>query len=343
MKTTPLIIAASLLACSLLFAGCSPAPAAVTIDTPPPTETAVPTATVEPTLPPTATPEPTATPAPTEPPPPPPCNIVFESNRDGNWEVYRMAPDGSDTINLTNDPGDDFEPAWSPDGSQIAFVSNRENGEESGQFIYIMNADGSEVRQLTTDNESRWPDWSHDGSRITYNHQGDIYVINADGSGEAVNLTNSPEEDAQSAWSPDDSQILWLSGGVEQWNIFLMNADGGNMRQLTDNGRVSDAAWAVDGRIFTHWESPVASCFNCVMDADGANVQDAGGKGAIQEFLPFWTLDGDRVECISADVQSPDSEIYLVGEIFPDIFLNLTNHPAEDSNPDWPWLCGPAE
>ena len=64
-------------------------------------------------------------------------------------------------------------------------------------------------------------------------------------------------------------------------------------------------------------------------------MKDAGGKGTIQEYLPFWTLDGHRVECISADVHSPDREIYLVGEVFPDIFFNLTNHPAEDRNPDW--------
>jgi Tol biopolymer transport system component len=65
-----------------------------------------------------------------------------------------------------------------------------------------MNADGGNVRQLNRENESNWPDWSHDGSRITYTAQGDIYVIDADGSAQSLNLTNSPEEDQQSTWSP---------------------------------------------------------------------------------------------------------------------------------------------
>jgi Tol biopolymer transport system component len=68
-----------------------------------------------------------------------PYTIAFDSDRDGNREVYRMAPDGSDTVNLTNDPGDDTGPDWSPDASQIAFVSNRINGREGGQFIYVMD------------------------------------------------------------------------------------------------------------------------------------------------------------------------------------------------------------
>lgn len=252
-----------------------------------------------------------------------------------------MAPDGSDTINLTNDPGDDFAPAWSPDGSQVAFVSNRENDQGGGQFIYVMNADGSGVRPLTIESDSNYPDWSHDGSRIAYTDQGDLYVIHADGSGQPVKLTDSPDEDTRPRWSLDDSQIAWLSGRDGNRDIFVMNADGSNIRQLTQDGRVYDAEWTVDGRIFTHWENQEAGCFNCLMDADGSKVVDAGGKGEIQRYLPFWTADGHRVELSNADLFTGDNEIYLVGNIFPDMFLNLTNHPADDRNPDWPANCGP--
>ena len=72
-----------------------------------------------------------------------------------------------------------------------------------------------------------------------------------------------------------------------------------------------------------------------------ANVKDTGGKGATQQYLPFWTLEGDRVECVSIDLNPGNHEVYLVGEIYPDIFLNLTNNPAVDRNPDWPANCGP--
>ena len=204
-----------------------------------------------------------------------------------------------------------------------------------------MNADGSDVRQLSRENESSSPDWSRDGSWITYEHQGDIHVIKADGSSPSTNLTNSPEQDIQPGWSPDGSRILWLSGGEGNRNIFTMDADGSRVQQLTNDGKVSDAVWTVDGQIFTHWDNRAAGCFNCVMDADGSNIKDAGGKGEIQRYLPFWTLEGDRVECVSGDMNKQDNEIYLVGEIYPDIFLNLTNNPADDRNPDWPADCGP--
>lgn len=58
--------------------------------------------------------------------------------------------------------------------------------------------------------------------------------------------------------------------------------------------------------------------------------------------MPFWTPDGLRVECISGDLNGKDDEIYLVGTQFPDVFLNLSNNPAADRNPDWPFQCGPA-
>ena len=277
----------------------------------------------------------------TEAPPPLPCTITFDSDRDGNWEIYRMAPDGSDTVNLSNNLGDDFDPAWSPDGSQIAFVSNRENGQEGGQFIYVMNADGSNVRQLTFENGSNWPDWSHDGSRITYTSNDDVFVINADGSGQSINITNNPEKDAQSTWSPDGKKIAWISNRT----IFVMDADGSNIRQLTKEGTSDGVEWTVDGQIFTGMDNitgmdnKTSSCHNCVMDADGKNIISGGGKGEVQKYLPFWTLDGHRVEVANVDIFTGDNEIYLVSEIYPDIFLNLTNNPADDRNPDWPANC----
>jgi Tol biopolymer transport system component len=158
-----------------------------------------------------------------------------------------MGPDGSDPVNLSNNPADDLFPSWSPDGSQIAFVSNRDDG----QFLYLMDADGSNLHLLSQQNGSEWPDWSPDGEMITFTSDADIYIIPADGSTPAVNLTNSPKKDSQPVWSPDGRQIAWLiNNGGDQWNAWIMNTDGSNVRQLTNDNRVTDIAWTVDGQLF---------------------------------------------------------------------------------------------
>ncbi len=288
---------------------------------------------------PTQAPTPTETALPTATPAPIPCTIAFESDRDGNLEIYSMAPDGSALVNLSSNTGQDSSPAWSPDGSQIAFASNRENEAGGGQFIYIMDADGGNVRQVTWEDNSNWPDWSPDGTFITYTHHGDIYIIKADGSAEAVNLTNSPEKDEQSTWSPDGRKIAWLVGEGNSKDIYIMDSDGANQQKLTDNTQAFDVQWTIDGELFTHWNHPEGVCEKCVMGADGSNIRDAGGKGELQRFTPFRTLDGDRVECVGIDLIAGNEEIYLVSDMYPDIFLNLTNAPGNDREPDWPANC----
>ncbi|HAF62688.1 MAG TPA: hypothetical protein DCK95_10235 [Anaerolineaceae bacterium] len=293
------------------------------------------------------TPENTAPVPPTEMPEIIPCTIAFDSDRDGNLEIYVMDADGNNLRNLTNNSGDDWNAAWSPDGSQIAFVSNRENEQGGGQHIYIMDADGNNIQQITNSNFniSNYPDWSHDGSAIVFssevNGNSDIYVINMDASIDPTNLTNSAAQDIQPTWSPDGSQIAWLSGNNENWDLFVMNADGSDVKNLTENGGVYDITWTIDGQLFLHWRNEEYGCFNCVMDADGSNVIDAGGKGELQRYVPFWTPDGDSVELTSADINNGNDEIYLVGEIYPDMFFNLTNNPGNDRNPDWPASCAP--
>src|SRR5438132_1543575 len=92
---------------------------------------------------------------------------VVASEPDGNHEVYVMDADGSHQTRLTNNPADDILPAWSPDGTKIAWSTNRLGG--SNSEIFVMNADGSGAKNLTNyAGSDRFPSWSPDGTKITY-------------------------------------------------------------------------------------------------------------------------------------------------------------------------------
>jgi Tol biopolymer transport system component len=228
--------------------------------------------------------------------------IAFRSHRDGNEEVYTMNADGTAQTNLTNNPTSDYSPAWSPDGTRIAFASDREN--RSGNDVWIMNADGSDPRRLTTiPGIQEYPTWSPDGGRIAFactfgrlqpHGVGDfeICVVNADSTG-LTKLTDGPGESGLPAWSPDGSKIAFVTNrngwptlpdyvppGYDEDNfgdeeIYLMNADGSDPVNITNNPREDDMspAWSRSGRV-------LFSRYGCLM------VMDADGSGLIQITSP---------------------------------------------------------
>ena len=132
--------------------------------------------------------------------------IAFGSTRDGQGEIYRMRPDGTGTERLTDDPGEDTEPAYSPDGAQIAFISDRTDGSPR---LHIMNADGTDVRMVGSPPGSvhHGPEWAPDGRRIT------LSVTMEDG--EFVHLTSPVggwgrvRRGSMPSWHPDSDQIFF--------------------------------------------------------------------------------------------------------------------------------------
>ena len=114
-------------------------------------------------------------------------------------EIYVMnAADGSSPVNLTSNAASDLMPAWSPDGTKIAFASDR-----SGQLeIWVMNPDGSNPQQLTHGSSpAEFPAWSPDGAEIAYDSDGHIWIMYADGS-QPTRVTNRLSADVIPRWQP---------------------------------------------------------------------------------------------------------------------------------------------
>jgi Tol biopolymer transport system component len=267
----------------------------------------------------------------------------FEGGTMPNYEIYLANADGSDLTRLTNDPGGDVGPAWSPDGSRIAFVRGSVEDIESGKtFIYVMNADGTGQTRLA---EGLSPFWSPDGKSITFIAQQeqenevwnpDIYVMSAEGADQTM-LTRSDAQEffgfspflgsnSTSPWSPDGKRLAFsratFEPGEEEGQMeatlefYVMNADGSGQRRLTDKQGIF-AGWSPD-------DKKVLFIFSAGMagsEEEGVQLYVIGADGSGEKLLlelpgqnpqgfPVWSPDGTRI-AYTADRGGKDA-IYVM-------------------------------
>ena len=247
-------------------------------------------------------------------------------------DIYVMNADGSGRRNLTKSPAWDHRPAWSPDGTKILFLSM--HCQVSGNLvtcdnaqIYVMNADGSGVIQLTQNPADAWePAWSPSGAKILFSSRRDenweVYAMNADGAGQA-NLTTNPAQDQEPAWSPDGSHIAFTSTRDGTTDIYVMNADGSSPVRLTTGGGMQ-LSWSPDGTKIAF----VGVGGLSVINVDGSDLRSLTNNAS----HPKWSPDGTKIAFTS--YRDGNWEIYVIN---PDGsgLRNLTNDPATDMGPAW--------
>ncbi len=232
----------------------------------------------------------------------PVSGIAFVSDRDGNEEIYLIQPDGSNLARLTDSSAVDRDPAWSADGRQIAFRSRRDGSSD----IFVMQANGAKPVNLARDPQDSLDDEFHPA----WHPSGAEFALYTD-------------RYAQSSCAAHQLALMPATGGLD--NICLLDVPPGNQTSF---------AWSPDGN------SLVFSSSRC--DGSGARLylweRDTNAvypvtDGALSPALyPAWSHDGRFIAFVSA--QGGNHDIYRLNTL-DQTLINLTNHPARDTEPTW--------
>ena len=278
-----------------------------------------------------------------------------------NWPIHSfyvpgnicvVNADGSGRRQLTDGQGDDSDPAWSPDGSKLAFASRRGGMRD----IFFVNADGTGLRRITNDSfvETK-PTWSPDGSELAFTSfrdgQHDIFVIYDDGTGRRQ-ITNDELKEVELTWSPDGSQIAFrgyldVRRSGYPAHIYTVDFDGSNHTQVTDEpGYHSEPTWSPDGSqiAFISGGEYIWGLSVSVLNFYGNETtllypsihnEEYGALSSVES--PAWSPDGTRIAFAAKPWNGgplPELELYVIN-VDGSGLKRLTYRDGDDTNPTW--------
>ena len=265
--------------------------------------------------------------------------IAFQSNRAGTQQdIWTMNADGTGQTRVTTGTGVEVQPAWSPDGRDIAYV-RQGNG-----MIVVIDANGNDPFVVTpVASDRRHPSWRPDGGRLAYQFQSSfIATTDLSGSGAETAVTEPPEEwitDWAPDWSPDGSVIAFErcfcfpdpNPGRRLW---VVDSTGGNERELTSGLEDRNPSISPDGQsvVFERWGAESVDLYTVPL-AGGTALPLTNTPG-VNEWHPVWSPDGTKIAFTGIPDNTLNRDIYVINADGTGQ-QRLTTDAAPDEEPSW--------